>query len=63
MVVATGESSMHPKLHIWSIVSFEPLNVLKTQHKGGISQCTFSHDGNFIATVGMDTYFSLQITN
>ena len=37
MVVATGEASPNPKLHIWSVVSLEALNIIKTQHTGGIS--------------------------
>ena len=63
MIIATGESSMHPKLHIWSIVSLEPLNIIQTQHTGGIYQTIFSADGTLIATIGMDKYNSIQITD
>jgi WD40 repeat protein len=59
MVVATGEAALDPHLHIWSIVSLEPLNIIKTYHKNGISQCAFSQDGNFIVSVGMDKQFSM----
>jgi len=30
MVVATGEAAANPKLHIWSILSQEPLNIITT---------------------------------
>ena len=30
MVVATGEASTNPKLHVWSVVSLEPLNIITT---------------------------------
>lgn len=48
---------------MWSVKSLEPLQVITTQHTGGISQCAFSQDGNFIATIGMDSHFSIQITH
>ena len=60
--MATGETSPTPNIHIWSLVTLEPLKILKTFHKNGIHSLQFSQDGVFLVTIGVDLFFSVQVT-
>lgn len=57
MVVATGDSSPQPVIHIWGLVNLEPLKVFKSYHRNGILNMAFSRDGSFLVSLGMDKYF------
>ena len=63
MIVATGETSSTPCIHVWSVVNLEPFKVLQTFHKDGILHLKFSHDGTFLISVSVDSYYSIQIIN
>ncbi len=63
MIVATGETSPSPCIHVWSVVNLEPFKVLQTFHKDGILHVKFSNDGAFLVSVGADPLFSIQIIN
>jgi len=39
----------------------ETIIILKSSHKGGILHITFSSDGNYLASVGLDKTYSLQV--
>lgn len=60
--MATGESSPTPSVHIWSLTTLEPLKIIKTFHKNGILNMQFSKDGVYLITVGIDMFFSVQVT-
>lgn len=52
-----------PTIHIWSVANPEVFKVIRTTHKNGITLLTFSRDASLILSVGMDRYFSLQVTS
>jgi len=60
--VATGETSPSPCVHVWSLTTLEPLKIIKTFHKNGILNAQFSKDGVFLITIGIDLFYSIQIT-
>lgn len=63
VIVASGEVSESPCIHIWNHKNTEQLKVIKTNHRNGILKLKFSDDGEYIVSVGMDKYFSIQVTN
>jgi len=63
MIVATGETSPVPSIHIWSIVNLEPFKVIQTFHRDGIQHLKFSNDGVFLISISVDTFFSIQVIN
>mmetsp|Transcript_9178 Transcript_9178/g.8080 ORF Transcript_9178/g.8080 Transcript_9178/m.8080 type:complete len:293 (+) Transcript_9178:674-1552(+) len=63
LIIATGESAPSPSIHIWNILTLEPLKIVKTDHKNGILTMSFSHDGVLLASCGFDKFFSIQVTN
>ena len=63
MIVATGETSPNPCIHVWSILNLEPFKVLQTFHKDGILHLKFSNDGAFLISISVDTFFSIQLFN
>jgi WD40 repeat protein len=62
-MVATGECSECPQIHIWRIQTCEPRAVIQTNHNGGIMNMAFSYCGSLIVSVGVDELFSLQVTD
>jgi len=63
MIVATGDASNTPSVHIWNIITLEPYKVLKTNHQNGILHISFSNDGDFLVTVGFEQFFSIEVRN
>jgi len=63
MIIATGEASPNPSIHIWNIITLEPYKIIETNHKNGILHLAFSKDGEFLVSVGYDRYYSIQVTN
>lgn len=61
--MATGETSSRPQIHIWSVRDCSPLKVIKTDHGAGIINLAFSRDGSLLISLGMDSFFSIQVTN
>ncbi|KAL4455920.1 hypothetical protein ABPG73_008674 [Tetrahymena malaccensis] len=62
-LVATGEASSKPTIHVWNVLNCEPFKILSTFHKNGIINMAFSNQSSLIVSVGMDINFSLQVTN
>lgn len=62
-IVATGETSESPQIHIWGVRDCSPLKVITTDHGAGIINMAFSKDGSFLVSLGMDQNFSIQVTN
>ena len=60
-LVATGEVNVHPNVHVWDASSLESEAILGTSHKGGVLHLAFSNDGEKLASVGMDRFFSIQV--
>ena len=58
-IVATGEVANEPTIHIWNAITLETLIVLKTSHENGVLHISFSKDGEYIVSVGIDKAFSL----
>ena len=63
LVVATGEASFNPTIHVWLSHNCQQVSVLKTYHKVGISCVRFTHSDNLIISLSVDKCFSIQITN
>lgn len=62
-VVATGETAENPSIHIWNIRDCLPMHIIQTDHGAGIINLAFSSDGSFMISLGMDKYFSIQVTD
>ena len=59
-IVATGEATHNnPLIHVWDSSTMETLAILKTSHKNGILNVTFSNDGSLLASVGADKTHSI----
>lgn len=56
-IVASGESSARPSIHVWNVINLEPYKILRTYHKNGIVNLAFSRDGALIVSLGMDKNF------
>jgi len=62
-IVASGESSARPFIHVWNVINLEPYKILRTYHKNGIINLAFSRDGALIVSLGMDKNFRLLRLN
>jgi WD40 repeat protein len=58
-LIATGEVSSSPNIHIWDAKTLEPIVVLDSSHQGGILHLAFSPDGKKLVSVGMDRVYSI----
>lgn len=63
--VATGECAKSPQIHVWRANSpnCAPAAIIQTFHGVGIINMAFSRCGHLIVSVGIDNFFSLQVTN
>jgi WD40 repeat protein len=61
--VATGECIESPQIHVWSVLYCTPEAVIQTNHGAGIVNMAFSRCGDLLVSVGVDKYFSLQVTD
>ena len=59
MIVATGESAPSPKIHIWSAINCSLMVKLNTEHRNGVLHMSFSYDGYYLISVGLDDSFSI----
>ena len=64
-MVATGECAESPQIHVWRADEdvCSPEAVVRTNHGTGIVNLAFSHCGELLVSVGIDKYFSLQVTD
>lgn len=62
-IIASGETSDNPCIHIWETRDCSPLKVIKTEHGAGIINLAWSSDGTFLISLGMDKFFSIQVTD
>lgn len=62
-IIATGESNANPSIHIWDSRDCATRTVLETSHGAGIINMAFSSDGSLIISLGIDTFYSIQVTN
>jgi WD40 repeat protein len=62
-IVATGESNANPSIHVWDSNDCATRAVLETSHGAGIINLAFSADGSLIISIGIDTFYSIQVTN
>jgi WD40 repeat protein len=62
-IVATGETAENPTIHLWEPRDCSPLKIIATDHGAGIINLAFSADGSFLISIGMDKYFSIQVTD
>lgn len=62
-VIATGESSKISWIYVWDFKTLQTLFKIRTLHSGGILNMTFSYDGKYLASVGMNNVFSVQISD
>ncbi|RYG68268.1 hypothetical protein EON64_05570, partial [archaeon] len=60
-VVATGDLSRAPSIHIWSLETLITLKVLKGYHRRAISHLRFSSSGEFLLSVGQDAFHTIAI--
>jgi WD40 repeat protein len=60
-LVATGEASSNPYIHIWNSTTCDPVKRIRTYHAGGIINMIFSYDGKYLASLGMNQNFNLQV--
>jgi WD40 repeat protein len=58
-IIASGETSENPSIHIWETRDCSPLKVIKTQHGAGIINLAWSSDGSVLISIGMDKFFSI----
>lgn len=61
-IVATGETAENPTIHIWNVHDCLPMHIIETDHGAGIINLAFSSDGEFLISLGMDKFFSIQVT-
>lgn len=65
-LVVSGEQSGkigNPSIHVWNCINLESQNIISTYHNNGVLKLCTSKCGRYIASVGMDVTYSLQITN
>ena len=62
-LVASGECFAEPTIHVWSVANPETFKILRTHHSNSIIHLAFSRDASLIVSIGMDKFFSIQITN
>lgn len=62
-IVATGETSHLPKVHIWDSKTCSTLSIIDTYHKLGIMCLKFTHDKNMIISSSVDTCSSVQVSD
>jgi WD40 repeat protein len=61
--IATGECVESPQIHVWNVLYCTPEAVIQTHHGAGIVNLAFSRCGDLLVSVGVDKYFSLQVTD
>lgn len=62
-IIATGEASSISWIHFWDFRTLQTLKKIRTLHNGGIVNMVFSYDGKYIASVGMNNDFNVQIAD
>lgn len=62
LIMASSNCEFKASIDIWQASSFNRLAVVNTGHSQAINCLKFSSDGSFIGSVGVDQYFSIQIT-
>jgi WD40 repeat protein len=62
-IIATGEASNKSWIYLWNYQTLQTINKIRTLHFGGIVNMVFSYDGKYLASVGMNNVFSIQITD
>ncbi|CAF3520544.1 unnamed protein product [Rotaria sp. Silwood1] len=62
-LVATGQIGRDPPIHVWDPVEMQTSSILRGQHDRGICAIGFSRNGKFLASVGLDDYYTIVIWN
>lgn len=62
LIVASSSCEFRASLDIWEVSSFNRLAMIPTGHTQAINCLKFCADGSFIGSVGVDSFFSIQVT-
>ena len=57
MIIATGDASPSPHIHVWGLANLEPFKIIRSFHSNGVLNMAFSKEGSFLVSLGMDKYF------
>jgi WD40 repeat protein len=61
LLIATGECSDSSWIHVWNSTTLQTVKQIRTFHRGAIMNMAFSYDGKYLASLGLQNVFSLQI--
>lgn len=53
-VIASGQLSQNPAIHLWSANSFQSISLLKVEDNCGICSLSFSANGRLLISLQMD---------
>eukprot|EP00002_Diphylleia_rotans_P034049 TRINITY_DN7287_c0_g2_i1.p1 TRINITY_DN7287_c0_g2~~TRINITY_DN7287_c0_g2_i1.p1 ORF type:complete len:2704 (-),score=538.32 TRINITY_DN7287_c0_g2_i1:170-8281(-) len=60
-IAATGQVGKEPIICVWDINTLETLSILKGFHIRGVCALSFTNDGKYLASVGLDDYNSIAV--
>lgn len=62
-LVATGEVSLKPEIHVWFSKSCQNYRVIKSFHQVGVVSVKFAVNSSLLFSIGIDQQTSIQVTN
>lgn len=60
-LVATGECSHSSAIHVWNSKTLQVCKKIDTYHGGPVVNMAFSYDGKYLASLGIQHVFGLQV--
>ena len=61
-VVATGQLGADAAIHVWNALTKETMSIIKGHHTDGVCSVSFSANGKFLVSVGIDASHMVIVT-